>query len=63
MSINICHISTLHPRNDVRIFYKQCKSLSQVFDVNLIVADGLGDAVVDNIFIHDVICIRIKFFF
>ena len=54
MSINICHISTLHPRNDVRIFYKQCKSLSQVFDVNLIVADGLGDAVVDNIVIHDV---------
>jgi len=50
----ICHITTVHTRYDVRIFHKECKSLSKKYDVNLIVADGLGDETVDNIKIHDI---------
>jgi len=52
--MNICHISTLHPRFDVRIFHKECVSLTAKYDVNLIVADGLGDDVVNNVRFHDI---------
>ena len=27
--IKVCHISTVHPHNDDRIFYKECVSLSE----------------------------------
>lgn len=54
MKKRICHISTLHPRYDVRIFHKQCKSLTKNYDVHFIVADGQGDEVKDGINIHDV---------
>ena len=51
----ICHLTSVHPRYDTRIFYKECKTLSDVgFDVNLIVADSKGDEVVDKIKIYDV---------
>jgi len=53
--IKICHITTVHPRYDVRIFYKECKSLQKNgFNVNLIVADDKGDEIKDNIKIFDV---------
>ena len=51
---NICHITTVHNRNDVRIFHKECKSLSKKYDVSLIVADGNGDEIIDNIKIIDI---------
>ena len=54
MSVRICHITSVHPRYDVRIFHKECKSLSDKFEVHLIVADGKGDELVDNMFIHDI---------
>ncbi len=51
----ICHLTSVHPRYDTRIFFKECKTLSDAgFDVNLIVADGKGDEVVDKINIYDV---------
>ena len=51
----ICHITTVHPRYDVRIFIKECKSLTKICnDVNLIVADGKGDETVDGIKFFDV---------
>ena len=50
----VCHLTSVHQRNDVRIFYKQCKSLSKHYDVSLIVADGLGDALNDGVKIKDV---------
>ncbi|MCD4683516.1 MAG: glycosyltransferase family 4 protein [Bacteroidales bacterium] len=41
MKIKICHITTIHPAKDTRIFYKECKSLAKNgFDVNLIVING-----------------------
>ncbi len=52
---SICHITTAHTRYDVRIFHKECKSLSKEFEqVNLIVADGLGDEIKDGINIYDI---------
>jgi glycosyltransferase involved in cell wall biosynthesis len=51
----ICHLTSVHPRYDARIFHKECKTLSNAgFDVNLVVADGKGDEVVDKIKIYDV---------
>ncbi len=50
----ICHVTTVHPRNDIRIFHKECKSLTKEYDVSLIVADGKGDDVVEGVKIFDV---------
>ena len=54
MPIRICHITTVHPRYDVRIFHKECRSLAADYEVHLIVADGKGDEVVDGIHFHDI---------
>jgi hypothetical protein len=36
-ALRICHLSTVHPLDDVRIFYKQCKALAnQGYEVHLI---------------------------
>lgn len=51
----ICHLTSVHQRFDGRIFQKECKSLQTAgYEVSLIVADGKGDQVVDNISIYDV---------
>jgi len=53
--IKVCHFTTVHKRTDVRVFYKQCVSLSEAgYDVHLVVADGKGDACVNKVKIHDV---------
>lgn len=49
----VCHITTLHPRFDVRIYHKECKSLSEKYDVYLLVADGKGNQEIGNIKIID----------
>ena len=51
----ICHITTVHSRIDTRIKLKECESLvASGFEVHLVVADGLGDSVCENIQIHDI---------
>lgn len=51
----ICHLTSVHQRFDGRIFRKECMSLQNAgYEVSLIVADGKGDQVVDNISIYDV---------
>jgi glycosyltransferase involved in cell wall biosynthesis len=54
MVAKICHLTTVHPRYDTRIFAKMCKSLSQDFDLTLLVADGQGNETRDSIDIFDV---------
>ncbi|MFP5391335.1 MAG: glycosyltransferase [Gammaproteobacteria bacterium] len=51
----VAHLTSAHPRSDTRIFVKQCRQLAQHgFDVNLVVADGLGDSVDAGVRVHDV---------
>jgi len=50
----ICHISTVHLRYDVRIFYKECTSLAKFYEVHFIVADGKGDEIRNDVHIHDI---------
>ena len=48
-------MTSVHPRNDVRVFQKECKSLSEAgYKVKLVVADGLGDKLVEGVQIIDV---------
>lgn len=51
----VVHITTVHPRDDIRIFHKQCRSLANAgINVTLIVSDGQGDEVRGNIKIVDI---------
>jgi glycosyltransferase involved in cell wall biosynthesis len=50
----ICHLTSVHPRYDVRIFLKECKYLTSQYDVSLVVADGKGDEEIFSIHILDV---------
>lgn len=52
---DICHVSSVHPRYDARIFYKMCLSSALLgYKTNLVVADGLGFEEKNNICIYDV---------
>lgn len=43
MKARIVHLTTMHTRDDVRIFHKECSSLAkECYEVHLIVADGKG---------------------
>ena len=54
-NINVAHLSSVHPRLDSRILFKECRSLSAAgFQVSLVVADGKGDAEIDGVRIYDV---------
>lgn len=51
----VAHVTTVHPRDDIRIFRKECLSLVQAgYKVVQIVGDGRGDAVVDDVQIVDI---------
>jgi len=50
----IIHLTTVHGRNDVRIFYKECRSIvAHGYDVDLLVQDGKGDESRDGLHIRD----------
>jgi len=51
---NIIHLASVHNRTDNRVFYKQCIDIaSNGFSVRLIVADGLGNKVLNGVKIID----------
>ncbi len=52
--IKVCHITSVHSRYDVRIFVKECISLeNNQFNVSLIVSDGFGSEIKNDISIYD----------
>jgi glycosyltransferase involved in cell wall biosynthesis len=52
--MKVCHLTSAHPRNDIRIFIKECKALATAgYVVSLVVADGKGDEVNSGIKILD----------
>ncbi len=59
--MKICQFTTVHPRNDVRVFYKTCVALAEAgHDVTLVVADGEGDEFKQGVNIIDIGDFRLK---
>ncbi len=54
--INITHLTSAHPRYDIRIFIKMCSSLAKKenYAVSLVVADGKGNETKNGVNIFDV---------
>ncbi len=53
--VRVVHLTSAHPRDDIRIFLKECRSLARHgHQVRLVVADGQGDAVCEGVVIVDV---------
>lgn len=52
--MKICHLTSVHPRYDTRIFIKECCSLVKLYNTSLVVADGKGNEITNNVKILDV---------
>lgn len=53
--MRVVHVTTVHPRNDARIFSKECVTLAKNgVEVSLVVADGEGDVVEAGVSIRDI---------
>lgn len=51
----VVHLTTVHPRYDVRIFHKQCCSLAKSnVEVTLLVSDGKGNEIREGVRIIDI---------
>lgn len=55
---SVAHLTSVHSRDDTRIFIKQCRSLADAdYSVNLVVADGKDDQFKQGVNIIDVGCL------
>ncbi|WP_303905163.1 glycosyltransferase family 4 protein [Thiohalomonas denitrificans] len=55
LQFKVCHLTSVHARNDTRIFIKEAQSLAKAgYCVELVVADGKGDAKKNGVSIYDV---------
>ena len=52
--MKICHITSVHPRYDIRIFVNECCYLAKQFEGSLIVADSLGNERKNDVSIYDI---------
>ena len=53
--MTVVHLTSVHPRRDVRIFHKECRSLARSgHEVTLLVADGQGNECSEGVSIIDV---------
>ena len=53
--MRVAHVSSGHPREELRVHLKQCNSLSAAgYEVFFVVADGEGDALINGVRILDV---------
>ena len=50
----ICNLATIHPRNDVRIFRKECFAETQRYEVHYVTCDGKGYELKSNVHIHGI---------
>lgn len=51
--MKVCHITSVHPPFDARIFQKECKSLTKKYEVYLI-APNVGSSIVEGIHVEGV---------
>ena len=52
LSVRICHITCVHPRHDIRILTKECRSLAKAgYETYLVVCDDALDEEVDGVHI------------
>jgi hypothetical protein len=51
----VCVMTSVHRRDDTRILSREARSLAKVYDVTLLVADGLPSETVDGVFIRSVV--------
>jgi glycosyltransferase involved in cell wall biosynthesis len=53
--VKVCHLTSVHKRYDMRIFQKECISITNNgYEVTLIVADNKGDEIKNDVAIYDV---------
>lgn len=52
---HVCHMTSVHARDDIRVFHKECRSLVLAgYQVTLLVADGNGNSESHGVAIHDI---------
>ena len=57
--VRVAHLTTVHRRDDIRIYHKQCRALAaKGFEVHLCVGDGRGDQVLGQVQVHDIGAVR-----